>query len=71
MVKADDIRKLVGEHVTLSLAKGTPGAPTVKGRITRAIEAADGLVVFLEPDSAVGTRVSYHYHHIVGIARQS
>ncbi len=65
MVHADEIRGLKGQRATLQLAADAPGAPTVTGRILGTIEAADGLVVTVEPDSAPGKRVTVHYHHIL------
>jgi hypothetical protein len=65
MVSAADIRGLTGRRVTLHLAADAPGAPTVTGRVMGTIEAADGLVVSLEPDGAPGKRVTVHYQHIL------
>ncbi len=64
MVNADEIRELKGKRATLQLAADAPGAPTVTGRILGTIEAADGLVVTVEPDGAPGKRVTVHYQHI-------
>jgi hypothetical protein len=65
MVNADDIRRLKGRRVTLNLAADAAGAPTVTGRVLGTIEAADGLVVTVEPDSTPGKRVTVHYQHIL------
>jgi len=65
MVSAEDIRGLKGQRVTLHLAANAPGAPTVTGRVLGTIEAADGLVVTVEPESAPGKRVTVHYQHIL------
>ncbi|HEV3095674.1 MAG TPA: hypothetical protein VG104_00895 [Candidatus Dormibacteraeota bacterium] len=35
------------------------------GRVMGTIEAADGLVVSVEPDGAPGKRVTVHYQHIL------
>ena len=68
-VKADEVRRFVGQRVTLQLAPQATGAPTVTGRITGATPAADGLVVTIEPDGGVPSpRATYHYHHILSIA---
>jgi hypothetical protein len=65
MVSAEDLRRLKGKRATLQLAADAPGAPTVTGRVLGTIEAADGLVVTIEPDSAPGRRVTVHYQHIL------
>jgi len=68
MATADEIRRLVGKRAALQLAPEAAGVPTTTGRIVGVLEAADGLVVTVEPDGAPpGTRQTYHYHHIVAI----
>jgi hypothetical protein len=37
----------------------------VTGRVVGMIEAADGLVVTVEPKDAAGKRLTVHYQHIV------
>jgi hypothetical protein len=61
----EEIRRLNGKLVTLQLLPGAPGAPVVTGRVLGMIEAADGLVVTVEPKSAPGKRVTVHHQHIV------
>jgi hypothetical protein len=61
----DDIRGLKGRIVTLQLLPDAPGAPVVTGRVLGTIEAADGLVVTVEPNGAPGKRLTVHEHHIV------
>jgi hypothetical protein len=61
----DDIRRLNGQVVTLQLLPDAPGAPVVTGRVLGTIEAADGLVVTVEPNGAPGKRLTVHEHHIV------
>ncbi len=40
----------------------------VTGRVLGVLDAADGLVVTVQPDGAPpGTRQTYHYHYIVAI----
>ena len=66
MQKPEEIRRQVGKRVTLTLAAGALGGPTVTGRLVGTTEAADGLVIHLEPDnSQPGTRLTIHYHHLV------
>ena len=60
-----DIRGLKGQIVTLQLLPDAPGAPVVTGRVLGTIEAADGLVVTVEPSGAPGKRLTVHEHHIV------
>ncbi|MBW8005272.1 MAG: hypothetical protein FVQ06_05735 [candidate division NC10 bacterium] len=65
-MKPEEIRPHVGKRVTLTLAPEAPGGPTVIGRLVGTLEAADGLVVQVEPEgSEQGTRLTIHYHHIV------
>ena len=65
----EEVRRYLGQHVTLHLTQTAPEGPTITGHLTGAIEAADGLVVHLEPEgSPQGTRVSYHYHYIAAIS---
>ncbi len=64
----EEIRRHVGKQVTLTLAPETPGGPTVTGRLVGTLEAADGLVVQIEPEgSTPGGRLTVHYHHIVAL----
>lgn len=68
-VTPDELRRYVGQRVTMHLDPDALGGPTVTGRVTSVLEAADGLVVFVQPDGgAPDTRQSYHSHHVVGIA---
>ena len=69
-VSADQVRAHEGRTVVLTVVG--PHAPmSVKGRITKVTEAADGLLVFLEPEGGHDTRMTYHYHDIIGIAPAS
>jgi hypothetical protein len=61
----NDIRGLKGQIVTFQLLPDAPGAPVVTGRVLGTIEAADGLVVTVEPNGALGKRLTVHEHHIV------
>src|SRR6202022_2794975 len=60
-----DIRGLKGQIVTLQLLPDAPGAPVVTGRVLGTIEAADGLMVTIEPSGAPGKRLTVPEHHIV------
>ena len=62
----EEIRRHVGKRVTLKLTPQAPGGPTVTGRLVAALEAADGLVVYVEPEGSTrGARLTVHYQHIV------
>jgi len=61
----DDIRGLKGRMVTLQLQPDAPGAPSVTGRVLGMIEAADGLVVTVEPTGSPGKRLTVHHQHII------
>jgi hypothetical protein len=65
MPSAEDMRRLKGQGAILRLAPDAPGAPIVTGRVLGTIEAADGLVVTVEPDGAPGKRVTVHYQHVL------
>lgn len=66
-MKPEEVRKHVGQRVTLTLSPGVEGGPSVTGHLTGVIEAADGLVVFVEPEGSPGKKLSFHYHYILGI----
>ena len=71
-MRPDEIKRHVGKRVTLCLKAGAPGGPTVTGRLVGSLDAADGLVVHLEPDgSKPGTRLTVHYHHILSLTPAS
>lgn len=63
-MKVDDIRSLKGKTVTFQLLPGAPGAPVATGRVLGTIEAADGLVLTIEPKDAPGKRLTIHHQHI-------
>lgn len=68
-MQPEEIKPHLGKRISLTLAPGAIGGPTVTGRLMATIDAADGLVVLVEPDgSAPGVRLSVHYHHIVSMS---
>jgi hypothetical protein len=67
MATPDELRRLVGARVRLTLDPRAPGAPAVTGRILGVLDALDGASVTLEPDDAPGMRRTYHYHYIVAV----
>jgi hypothetical protein len=66
-VDAAELRRLTGRRVTLQLQPHAPGAPAITGRLLGVLEALDGMVVTVEPDSAPETRMTYHHHYITSI----
>lgn len=63
MPTADQVRELTGRRVLLRLLPEA-GGETVEGRLTGTLEAADGLVVVVEPEGSPGRRFSCNYQHI-------
>lgn len=68
----EEIKRHVGKRVTLTLVPEAYGRPTVSGRLVGTLDAADGLVVQIEPEGSVpGARLTVHYHHIITLAPAS
>lgn len=67
MAKPEDVRRMVGQRALLHLAPQARLGPRLTGRIVGVIEAADGLVVTVEPEENPGARLTIHYHHIVSV----
>lgn len=65
----DEIRGFKGQIVTFRLLPDAPGGPVVTGRVLGTIEAADGLVLTVEPKSTPGKRVTIHHQHIASATR--
>jgi hypothetical protein len=63
-MNVEQIRGLKGQTVTLQLLPDAPGAPVVTGRVLGMLEAADGLVLTVEPNGSPGKRVTVHHQHI-------
>jgi hypothetical protein len=66
MPTVDEIRALQGNDVEVRLAAAA-GGHVVSGRLVGTLDAADGMVVFIEPASGPGGRLSYNYQHIAAI----
>ena len=66
----DQVRRFDGQTVVVKLTPAANAGPEVRGRIVGLIEAADGLVVVLEPGGGhpLGARTSVHYQHIQSIS---
>ena len=69
MPTVDEIQALRGADVALLLTPGA-GGHAVEGRVVGTLDAADGLVVFIEPANEPGGRLSYNYQHIATIERR-
>ncbi|HEY4027867.1 MAG TPA: hypothetical protein VGO86_15675 [Candidatus Dormibacteraeota bacterium] len=69
MPTVEEIRALQGVDVALRLAPGA-GGHALEGRVVGTLDAADGMVVFIEPAGQPGGRLSYNYQHIATIERR-
>jgi hypothetical protein len=69
MPTVDELRALRGADVAIRL---TPqgGGGAIEGRVVGTLEAADGLVVVVEPRDEPGGRLTYHYQHIATVERR-
>ncbi|TMG46829.1 MAG: hypothetical protein E6H91_11170 [Chloroflexi bacterium] len=63
MTIRDSFKALVGKRVVLDLTS-TADSAVARGKLLGTIDAADGLVLIVEPDEAPGTRRSVHSHHV-------
>ena len=65
----EEIKRFIGQQVQLQLTPQSGMGPSLKGRIAGTVDAADGLVLFVQPEgTAPETRVSVHYHWVAGIS---
>jgi hypothetical protein len=69
MPTADEIKALEGEDVAVRLSPGA-GGHSLEGRVVGTLDAADGMVVFIEPANQPGGRLSFNYQHIDAIERR-
>ena len=69
MPTVEEIQALQGADVSVRLTD-VAGGHAVAGRLVGTLDAADGLVVFIEPTDEPGGRLSYNYQHIADIARR-
>jgi hypothetical protein len=68
-MRPEEIRPYAGKRVTLKLKPGAPEGPRVTGYFVGMLEAADGLIVYVEPEgSKPGVVLGVHYHYIVSIS---
>ena len=63
MTTLDLLKALVGQRVVLDLTSAADGA-LARGKLLGTTDAADGLVLIVEPDEAPGTRRSVQSHHV-------
>ena len=63
MTTRESLKALVGKRVILDLTSAADSA-LARGKLLGTIDAADGLVLIIEPDEAPGTRRSVHSHHV-------
>ncbi len=69
MPTVEEIQALKGADVAVQLTPSA-GGQAVQGRVVGTLDAADGLVVFIEPPNEPGQRLSYNYQHIATIERR-
>lgn len=69
MPTVEEIQALNGADVAVQLTPSA-GGQSVEGRVVGTLDAADGLVVFIEPSGEPGGRLSYNYQHIATIERR-
>jgi len=67
MPSVDEIKRLIGKRVKVRLADALGGPAAVAGRLIGVLDAADGLVVAIQPAEQPERRLTYHYQHIVEI----
>ena len=67
----EEIRRHVGERVTLKLTPQAPGGPTVTGRIEGVQDAVDGMLVTVAPEGSPSPPRTIHYHYIEAITPAS
>ena len=59
----EELKALVGRRVAFELDPAA-GERALSARVLGTIDAADGLVLVLEPESIPGSRRSIHSHHV-------
>jgi hypothetical protein len=61
-----ELRELRGRTVTLVLTPAGGGG-TLKGRVVGTLDAADGMVLFVEPLGQPGRRITCHHQHVEAV----
>lgn len=69
MPTTTEIQELQGAEVAVRLVPEA-GGELVEGRLVGTLDAADGMVVVVEPRSAPDRRFSCNYQHIATIERR-
>jgi hypothetical protein len=69
MPTVEEIQALRGADVAVQLTP-SGGGQAIEGRVVGTLDAADGLVVIIEPASEPDKRLSYNYQHIATIERR-
>jgi hypothetical protein len=69
MPSIEEFQALKGADVAVQLTESA-GGQSVAGRMVGTLDAADGMVVFIEPADQPGARLSYNHQHIAAIARR-
>jgi hypothetical protein len=69
MPTVEEIQALKGADVAVQLTPSA-GGQALEGRVVGTLDAADGLVVFIEPVNEPDKRLSYNYQHIAAIERR-
>lgn len=65
---ADEMRTLLGSDVAIRLVAAA-GGEVVEGRVVGTLDAADGLVVVIQPKGDPDSRFSCNYQHIEAVER--
>ncbi|HEY7675643.1 MAG TPA: hypothetical protein VIG69_01125 [Candidatus Methylomirabilis sp.] len=60
----EEIRRQVGNRVTLKLTPQASGGPSLTGRLVGLLDAVDGLVLTVVPEGSPTSPRTIHYHHI-------
>ncbi len=67
-MEVQEIKQYVGQKVRVQLSPQALQGPEVSGRLIGTLDAADGLVVHIEPEgSKPGALLTVHYHHILSV----
>lgn len=64
----EDVKRYVGQRVELEISPRSGMSSPVRGRLAGTVDAADGLVLFVQPEAgAPEERLSIHHHYVTGI----
>ena len=68
MPTTEEIRALTGSEVVVRL-RPEAGGEVVEGRLVGTLDAADGMVVVVQPNAEPERRFSCNYQHIASMVR--